>query len=208
MIKKLLVAFAILVSATSEASFVSPLQVDIDDSRRGYVVVTNDGLTPAIYEATPMVWGGDGSPQQVDSPESLIVMPSIVRLEPGAHQRFTVVSSSPVPSTILAYRLIIKESQEQANHGGVNLSVSYSLPLYDWPQQTPSESGEVSCTIEGDDHLLSNGSNHPVRVSRRYENIVPLTHVILPGQTLRVNQSALPASQCSELYERIAPSSD
>lgn len=194
-----------LFSASAIASFVSPLQVDLNDTRRGFLTVSNDGQDTALYELTILEWGGDGNPKQLADPDSLMVMPSIVSLGPGEDQRFTIVSSMSQAEHVRSFRLIIKETKMNDREGSLNLSVTYNLPVYDWPHYDTSPFGDVYCSEEDGTHLLTNDSKYPIRVSRAYEGIVPLTNVILPGQILRTTQADIHSLDCKGLYEFIEP---
>lgn len=209
MIIKLLLLICGLLSASSYASFVSPLQVDLAEARRGFIDVANDGTKVALYELAILEWGGDGVVKQVEDPESLMVMPSIARLEPGESQRFTIVSSAQQGDQVRGFRLVIKETKLQPSEGSVNLSISYNLPVYDWPTNSSSPDDRtaesVQCSAEDGDHILTNSSSYPIRVSSAYEGIVPLTNVILPGQMLRATDADLSSIDCKGLYEFIEP---
>jgi len=208
--KLVMVACFILAISGAQASFVSPLQVDVTNNQRGHVTVTNDTLSPAIYEVSIAAWGGDGEPLRESSLSPLIVMPAIVRLHPGEHQEFSVVFSAAEPTSIQAYRLIIKETTETPeNNQSLQLTISYSLPMYVWPEsalESLESDASADCRLQSGAHQLINTLPYPIRVSSLYEDLVPLTDVLLPGQILETSNVALPINDCQVVYEPILPS--
>ncbi len=195
MLKIILVAIALGLSSSSMAGFVSPLKVDLGETRRAQLMYTNDSDTPILIEVSAIAWAGDGKPKMRFDPNDLVVMPQVVEVAAGEAQAITIVTAADWDS-FRSYRILLTEVAQGRTASGVKLNISYSIPVYDWAGDYYDSSEEVVCSNVSEHTRITNSSNNPIRISRELESILPIRTTLCSGQYLDVSAPDLNTIEC------------
>ncbi|HEX7027401.1 MAG TPA: fimbria/pilus periplasmic chaperone [Gammaproteobacteria bacterium] len=138
------VLLACLLSApvTAGSFRISPTLADVPPgASMATFRVQNSGGTPLTLQVTAKKWGQHNGEDILVSTGSLLVVPPISTIAPGASQVVRVALQQPRPKRELAYRVFFHEVPPPPAPGtiGVQTALRLSIPLFFAPEKTAEE---------------------------------------------------------------------
>lgn len=186
---------------------VVPQAVRLSESQRsGMVEVRNNAGIETVFQVETFDWVDSPELEKLKPTRSVLAVPAVFRLAPGATQTIRVAArgKSPDDATEQSYRLLISEVPSDEQTGGVVFALRMNLPVFLTPQGAQGALDIGLATDRRNIRLRNSGRAH-LRIeelrlvdptSGRSIETPELQQpaYILPGRTLNVSFAA-PSAQ-------------
>jgi fimbrial chaperone protein len=125
------------------------------DKRSELIAITNNGPTPARFQARGNTWKQNlAGEMQLAPTNDLIFFPSLLEINPGETRRIRIAANVPAAAVERTYRFVVEELPMVGHVGLVQVVTHLSIPVFVQPAQ-PQPKAHVRAKLHNGEVLIS-----------------------------------------------------